>query len=265
MSLTRIKAIILQEIYITRHSLEVFIDLFYFSIITVIIWGLISLYLNTNGTSTNQLTGYSLLTGMILWEVIRVIQYSVSVGALWNIWSRNLSNMFMSPLSLIEYMVAGLISGILKALLTLLIISFISILLFKFNIFQIGILNLFIYFINLTLFSWAIGIIILAFIFRYGTRIQALAWGAVFIFQPLTGAFFPIEILPIALQKIAYFIPATHVFESARTNLINPSTDWNQIGIMSIENIIYLIISLLFFNKMFNKSKETGQFAKNES
>lgn len=264
MSLSRIKAIIIQEIYITKHSLEVLMDLFYFSIITVIIWGLISLYLNADGTSNNQLTGYSLLTGMILWEVIRVIQYSVSVGALWNIWSRNLSNMFIAPLSLKEYLIAGLISGIIKALFTLFIISFISTFLFKFNIFQIGILNLSIYFINLTLFSWAIGIIILAFIFRYGTRIQALAWGVIFIFQPLTGSFFPIKILPTILQKIAYFIPATHVFESARTNLINPSTNWNHVGIMSIENIIYIIFSLWFFNKMFNKSKETGQFAKNE-
>lgn len=244
--------------------MEVVVDLFYFSIITVIVWGLISLYLNANGASTGQLTGSSLLTGMILWEVIRVIQYSVSVGALWNIWSRNLSNMFIAPLSLREYLIAGLISGIIKALFILIIISFISIFLFKFNIFQIGILNLSIYFINLTLFSWAIGIIILAFIFRYGTRIQALAWGAIFIFQPLTGAFFPIKILPIALQKIAYFIPATHVFESARANLIYPSINWTQVGIMSIENIVYLIISLWFFNKMFNKSKETGQFARNE-
>ncbi len=262
MSLTRIKAIIMQELFITKRAVEVIVDLFYFSIVTVIVWGLISLYLNDK---SSQLTGYSLLTGMILWEIIRVIQYSVSVGALWNIWSRNLSNMFITPLSLKEYMIAGLISGIIKALLTLFIISFISISLFKFNIFQIGILNLSIYFINLTLFSWAIGIIILAFIFRYGTRIQALAWGAIFIFQPLTGSFFPIKVLPIALQKIAYFIPATHVFESARANLIDPSTNWTQIGIMSIENIIYLIISLWFFNKMFNKAKDTGQFAKMES
>lgn len=261
MSLTRIKAIIMQEIYITKHSMEVLIDLFYFSIITVIVWGLIASYLKT---PSNQLTGYSLLTGMILWEIIRVIQYSVSVGALWNIWSRNLSNMFIAPLSLKEYMIAGLISGIIKALLTLLLISFISAFLFKFNILQIGILNLFIYFINLTIFSWAIGVIILAFIFRYGTRIQALAWGVIFIFQPLTGSFFPIKILPMFLQKIAYFIPATHVFESARTNLIDSSTNWNSVGIMSIENIAYAIIALWFFNKMFNKSKETGQFARNE-
>lgn len=261
MSLIRIKAIIMQELFITQRAIEVIIDLFYFSIITVVVWGLISLYIQDESA---KLTGYSLLTGMILWEVVRVIQYSVSVGALWNIWSRNLSNMFIAPLSLKEYMIAGLISGIIKALLTLFIVAFISIFLFKFNIFQIGILNLSIYFINLTLFAWAIGIIILAFIFRYGTRIQALAWGAIFIFQPLTASFFPIKVLPIMLQKIAYFIPATHVFEAARTNLRNPSTNWGVVELMFVENIVYLIISLWFFNKMFNKSKETGQFAKNE-
>lgn len=261
MSLSRIKAIIMQELYITKHSLEVIVDLFYFSIITVIAWGFISIYLT--GTS-NKLAGHYLLIGMILWEIIRIVQYSISVGALWNIWSRNLSNMFITPLSLVEYMTAQLISGIIKALVIFLIISIISTFLFNFNIFQLGVINLLIYFLNLTIFAWAIGLVILAFIFRYGTRIQALAWGLVFIFQPLTAVFFPVKILPIILQKISYFIPATHIFEAARGNLVNPSTNWNLINLAFIENIIYLVISLWFFNFMFNKSKETGQFSRNE-
>ncbi len=261
MSINRIKAIIIQELYITKHSLEVIVDLFYFSIITVIAWGFISLYLTG---ASNRLAGHYLLIGMILWEIIRIIQYSTSVGALWNILSRNLSNMFIAPLSLAEYMTAQLISGIIKALVLFLIISTLSTFLFNFNIFQLGMINLLIYFLNLTMFAWAIGLIILAFIFRYGTRIQALAWGLIFIFQPLTAVFFPVKILPTILQKISYFIPATHIFEAARGNLTNPSINWGLINLAFLENIAYLVFSLWFFNFMFNKSKETGQFSKNE-
>ncbi|MDO8582988.1 MAG: ABC transporter permease [bacterium] len=260
MSLSRIKAIIMQELYITQNSIEVMVDLFYYSIVTVIAWGFISLYLA--GTS-NKIAGH-LLIGMILWEIIRIVQYSISVGALWNIWSKNLSNMFIAPLSLAEYMTAQLISGVVKALAMFLVISTLSTFLFNFNIFQLGIANLLIYFLNLTIFAWAIGLIILAFIFRYGPRIQALAWGLIFIFQPLTAVFFPVKILPTILQKLSYFIPATHIFEAARGNLTNPSINWNLISIAFLENIVYLIVSLWFFNFMFNKSKESGQFAKNE-
>lgn len=261
MSITRIKAILLQELYITRHSLEVLVDLFYFSLITVVVWGLISIYLSGE---RNVISARYLLIGMILWEVIRVVQYSISVGALWNIWSRNLSNMFIAPLSMKEYLIASLISAVSKTLLIFIAISLIASIVFNFNILGLGLLNLIIYFINLIIFAWAVGLIILAFIFKYGTRIQALAWGIVFIFQPLSASFFPVKILPEFLQKISFFIPATHVFEGARANLTSSFTNWGQVGVMSFENIIYTIISLWFFNKMFNKSKETGQFARNE-
>lgn len=261
MSLNRIKAIILQELYITRHSLEVIIDLFYFSIITIIVFGFVSLYLSG---AANTLTAHYLLFGMILWEIIRITQYSISVGSLWNIWSRNLSNMFVAPLSLKEYMIASMIAGAVKTLIILLLIGFLSIVVFQFNIFQAGLINLFFFFINLTIFAWSIGFVILGFIFRFGTRIQALAWGLVFIFQPLTAAFFPVTILPQPLQWLAYLLPPTYVFEGARASLTNPAINWTQIAIAFGENIIYLILSIGFFSFMFQKSKDIGQFAKNE-
>jgi len=261
MSTQRIKAIILQELYITKHSLEVIIDLFYFSVITIIVFGLVSVYLS--GTN-NPLSAQYILVGMILWEIIRVTQYSISVGALWNIWSRNLSNMFVAPLTLSEYMLAAMIAGLIKTGIILVIISVIAAFLFRFNILNIGIVNLLLAFVNLTIFAWSVGIIILAVIFRYGQRIQALAWGLVFLFQPLTAAFFPVSVLPEPLRLLAYVFPPTYVFEAARVALINPSVNWNTMGISFAQNIIYFLLSLWFFNYMFNKSKDIGQFAKNE-
>lgn len=177
MSTQRIKAIILQELYITKNSLEIIIDLFYFSVITIIVFGLVSVYLA--GTNS-PISAQYILVGMMLWEIIRITQYSISVGALWNIWSRNLSNMFVTPLTLSEYMLATMIAGIIKTGIILVLISVIAVFLFKFNILSIGIVNLLLALVNLTIFAWSVGIIILAVIFRYGQRIQALAWGLVF-------------------------------------------------------------------------------------
>ncbi|MBI4089590.1 MAG: ABC transporter permease [Candidatus Levybacteria bacterium] len=261
MSRSRIYAIIIQELFITRNSLEVIIDLFYFSIINIVAFGFVSVFLTSR---TNPIVAHYLLTGMILWEIIRVTQYSISVGALWNIWSRNLSNMFVAPLTLKEYMVAAMISGGIKSVLILIAISLIAKFMFSFDIFALGMLNLFFYFINLTIFAWTAGIIILGLIFRFGTRIQALAWGLIFLFQPLTAVFFPVKILPDVFQKIAYFLPPTYIFEAARINLTNPTTQTEHISIAFLQNIIYLLVSLLFFNYMFTKSRKTGQFAKNE-
>ena len=262
MSIQRIKAIVLQELYITKHSLEVIIDLFYFSIVTIVVFGFVSVYLSGAANST---AAYYLLIVMVLWEVIRITQYSISVGSLWNIWSRNLSNMFIAPLSVSEYMIAEMVSGAVKTIIILIVISLISYVVFDFNIVRIGLINLSFFFINLTIFAWSVGIVILAVIFRYGTRIQALAWGLVFLFQPLTAAFFPVNVLPEFLQTIAWVLPPTYVFEAARANIVDPSIDWSFTLIAFAQNIVYFLISIWYFHVMFNKAKETGQFAKNET
>src|SRR3990167_4259508 len=109
MSLNRIGAVLLQEFFITKRSLEVILDLFFFSIMTVVVFGFVSLFLT--GTLKTPSASY-LLLGIILWEVIRINQYSISVGSLWNVWSKNLSNMFISPLSIREYIFAHMVSGV---------------------------------------------------------------------------------------------------------------------------------------------------------
>jgi ABC-2 type transport system permease protein len=261
MSIKRISGILLQEYYITKRSLEVMVDVVFFPLINIIVFGFLSLYLSGKG---NPESAYPLLLGMILWQLLYITQYSISVGSLWSIWSRNLSNLFISPISVLEYNVAFVISGSLKAFIVFLSSAVLSLYIFHFNIFQLGFLNLLLFFINMVLFGISTGLIIIGLIFRYGTRIQALAWGVTFLFQPLTAAFFPVSVLPFPLREIAYLFPATYVFEAARAAIHNPTVNWQLIGIALIENAIYMIVCTWIFKRLFAKSKEIGQFARNE-
>jgi ABC-2 type transport system permease protein len=157
-----------------------------------------------------------------------------------------------------------MVSGVAKTLLIFLLISLLALIFFDYNIFELGSVNLFFFFVNLIIFSWVIGIAVLGAIFRFGTRIQALAWGLIFLFQPLTASFFPAETLPSFLQKVAFALPATYIFEAARKSLVDPTTHWDLITIAFLLNVVYFAASLYFFNYMFRKSKESGQFARNE-
>ncbi len=259
--LNRIIAIMQQEYFITKRSLEVIFDLFIFSSITVTVFSFVSRYL---AGSSNPTGAYYLIIGLVLWEIIRIGQYSITVSVLWNVWSRNLSNMFVTPLSTIEFFLALMISSLFKCAIVLAILIFIVYFTAGFNVLQIGLLNLVLSFINLIIFSWAIGIFLTGVIFRFGTRIQAMSWGFIFLFQPLTASFFPISILPKPLQVISYYIPATHVFENARKNLNTTTTDWGSFFFALFLNMIYLVFSWLLFYYFYKKSLETGQFARNE-
>lgn len=258
----RIKAVLLQEYFVTLRSMEVIMDIIFFPVMTIVLFGFLSTYLT--GTA-DPLVGHSVLMGMLLWEVVFITQYSVSVGSLWNIWSRNLSNMFITPLDIKEYVFAHILSGSIKALVVFLTTSILSIFIFHFNIFQLGFLNLFLFYINLVIFALSIGIAILGIIFCFGTRIQAFAWGLLPMFQPLTAALYPVSVLPSPLKEIAYIFPPTYIFEAARASLRTGLIRWDLIATAFGINIIYLISGILFFRWMFRQSRESGQFARNES
>ncbi len=262
MSLRKIYAIVLQEIYITRHSFEVIMDLGFFSLVSTIVFGFVAVWLA--GSASRESALY-LLIGLNFWNIVTVVSYSVAVGSLWNIWSRSLNTLFVSPISMKEYMMAHVISAAIKAFIIVGTTLLITSALFKFNMFSLGWTNISLMFINLFIFACSVGFATLGLIFRFGTRIQALAWSIASLFQPLTAALYPVKVLPPALQSFAYLLPPTYVFEAAREYFKSGNIHWDLYGISFVVNILYLVISLAIFWVLFSQSKETGQFAKNES
>jgi ABC-2 type transport system permease protein len=260
-SVDRIRAVLLQEAFITLRTVEVMIDLPFWSLMTVIVFGFVTKFLSSVMSPT---IAQYLYMGTLMWEIVRITQYSMSVGALWNVWSRNLSNMFITPLSMREYVVAQMLSGVIKAIVLFTVITTVAAVLFDFNLYSIGLGNLALQFINLVCFAYSIGLFILGIILRLGPRIQALAWGLILIFQPLTAAYYPLDVMPPALQTVARALPPTYVFEAARASLTEPAIQWDYVAIAAAENLVYFGLSVWFFRYMYRRSRQTGQFARNE-
>ncbi|MDQ6673562.1 MAG: ABC transporter permease [Chloroflexota bacterium] len=261
MSLERVKAVLLQEVYITLRSMEVLVDLPFFSLMTVVVFGFVTKFLSS---VMNPTVAQYLYLGTMMWEITRVAQYSMSLGALWNVWSHNFSNMFITPLSMPEYILAQILSAAVKALLLFAVVAVVAAVVFDFNILHMGFGNLALLFLNLLCFGYSMGLVILGIILRLGTRIQALAWGLVLIFQPLTAAYYPLSVMPPPLQAVARLLPPTYVFEAARAGLLAPEIRWTDIGTAAGENVVYFGFAMWFFNYMYRRSRETGQFARNE-
>jgi ABC-2 type transport system permease protein len=261
-SAERIRAVVLQEVFITGRSVEVMVDLPLWSLMTVIVFGFVTRFL---ASVMNPTYAQYLYLGTLLWEIMRIAQYSMTLGALWNVWSRNFSNMFITPLSMLECVVAQMISALVKALFLFSIIGVIAAAIFDFNVFSMGTATLSLGFVNLLWFGYTTGLFILSIIFRLGTRIQALAWGLLLVFQPLTAAFFPLSVMPPALQAVALAFPPTYVFEAARAGLSAPDVvHWDWFFIAGLENVVYFGLAAWFFQYMYRRSRETGQFARNE-
>jgi len=262
MNLLRIKGIVIQNLFYLRHSLEEFVETFFWPAIDVIIWGFMTTYFTQLKGSLFQVIGF-LMAGLILWNIVWRAQQDISMSLLKNVWSKNILNLFSTPLTPGEFVVATMILGLFKIFLTLSVISALAFFLYYFNIFSLG-FYLLPFFVNLIAFAWASGIFITGLIVRFGMRIQSFAWSLITLFQPLSAVFYPISILPSFLQKIAWFLPSAHIFEGMREVLKNGMVSSEHLFWAFGLNLIYLILADWFFIFMFEKAREKGKLAKVE-
>ena len=139
----------------------------------------------------------------------------MAVGFIDELWCRNLINLFSTPLTLAEYMAGLLTVCLMKVMVGLMAASAIAWAAYSFDI--IPWLPKFIpYMANLLLFALALGIAITGMIFRYTTKVQALAWGFAGLLMPVSCVMYPISSLPKWLQDIAWAMPTAHSFEGMR-------------------------------------------------
>lgn len=256
----RIRAVLLHAWYHLNHSVETWVDLFWFSLINIFVFGLITVYFLQG---ENIASGYMLM-GLILWGVLYIGQYSITVGALWEIWSKSFTSLFISPLTMEEFIFGHMIGGLLKSITVLLFTGIICLIFYNYSIFALGWI-LIIFVAELLVFSWSSGIFLLALIIRFGTTIQPLAWGLIYLVQPLSAVFFPVAILPSSVRWISWGIPATYVFEAAREKLGLGIINWQFILISTTLNLFYLFLSFWFIRSMLEHGKKTGSFARMEN
>jgi ABC-2 type transport system permease protein len=144
----------------------------------------------------------------------------VSLTFFEEMYSRNLGNLFVSPLRAWELIAGQLVLSLLRTLIGVGAACAFAWLLFHYSIFSLG-LPLLAFFVNLIVCGWAIGLAVSGMVLRWGLGAEELAWAAVFLLAPVSGVYYPIAVLPGWLQVIAHLIPTSYVFEGMRALLLD--------------------------------------------
>lgn len=264
MNISRIKAIVMRHLYLYKgRSLPRFLDIFFWPVMTLLTWGFLSVYLQgakiSGGSGINFLS--VILGAAILWEIIIRAQQAISIYFLEDVWEKNFLNIFVSPLTLGEFFVASVILGLIRIIIVCIVLFLVSILIYNFNIFSLG-LPLIGYIGNLFMFGLAVALFINAVILRFGTSAQVLAFGIIFLIQPISAVFYPISILPIWAQYTAKLLPISYVFEDMRATIAGNAFDTKSFLIALGLNIFYLVLAWIFFTGMFKSIKKKGLLLK---
>ena len=260
MKFYRIKALIIRNLYLYPRSFPRLMDVFLWPILELLVWGFLSVYLEKlNLNSVNILS--ILLGALIFWELLSRSQNAVTIAFLEDVWEKNLLNLFVTPVKVIEYALSTVVLGLIRIVIQAVILGIIAFVFYNFNIFQFGFYTL-PFIVSLLIFGWAMGLFIVAVILRFGTTAQVLAFGIVFLVQPFSAVFYPVSALPKVLQWVAYILPSTHVFEGMRTVIATGTLPVSTMLYSYGLNIIYIGLVFWFFFAMFKKVKEKGLLLK---
>ena len=255
MSIRRIWAVFLRYFYLFM-KLDHIADLFYWPALEILLWGITSVWIQQqNGAVPN--IALAVLTGLVFWQIVWRGNYEVTVNLLEEFWSRNLVNLFSTPLKVTEWMTSIMLVGLVKITCSMLFGALLVWLLYALNVFSLG--WAFLPFLaSLTLSGWFMGFFSAAIIVYYGKRVQMLAWMMAYVFAPFSAIYYPLDALPHWAQIVAAGLPTTYIFEGMRKilteRIFSTSTFLISLGL----NLVYLFSSMALFKVMFEKSREKG-------
>ncbi len=257
MNAGRVYALVLRYFYLYRSSVPRLLEQLYWPVVDILVWGFVTIYLRQfEGALPNFLAYF--LGGLILWDVLFRSQVGVSVAYLEEVWSRNLLNLFVSPMRPSEFIAASMGIAILRVAFTTLVTLSIAYLFYGFSALVMG-AWLGGFMLSLMLMGWSLGIFISSLIMRFGQGAESLAWGLIFLIQPVAAVFYPVSVLPPFLQPIAHAIPAAHIFEGMRQVLDGAGPPTGHLMAAYGLNVIYLAGALAFFYWTLAEARREGR------
>jgi len=253
-SVGRISALVVRYLYLLKGSWPRVLELAYWPTVQMILWGLINRFLAGQSEWLAQAAGL-FIAAVLLWDVLFRAQLGVSVVFLEEMWSRNLGQLFVTPLRPWEWVLALMAISLLRTLIGVGAAALLAIVLYQYSIFDMG-LPLLAFFANLLVMGWAIGLVVVSLVLRYGLGAEGLAWALIFALAPISGIYYPVSVLPGWIQPIALALPSAHVFEGMRGLMIQHEFIWSHFYWAAGLNGLYLLLGGLVFLWSFHVARQ---------
>jgi ABC-2 type transport system permease protein len=255
-SLRRIGAMGLRYLYLLRSSWTRIVELAYWPLMQMILWGFMTQFLLTAESPVIKAAGM-LIAAVLLWDVMFRSNIGVAVSFLEEMWSRNLAQLFVSPLRPYEWALSLLFISLVRTIVGVIPAALLAIPLYSYSIFDMG-LPLIAFFMNLMIFGGAIGLAVSALVLRFGMGAESLAWVGIFLVAPISGIYYPIAILPDWLEPIAWALPSAHVFEGMRAVLTDGVFQMDLFVNALMLNALYLTAGFAIFLYVFRLARIKG-------
>jgi ABC-2 type transport system permease protein len=255
LSMRRIKGVVMQQAFVMKHSPLRLMEMLYWPLIEVVLWGFIASYLDGRARLPG---GVAILLGaVVLWDVCFRTQQELAMSQLMDMWDRSILNLYASPMRQSEYVIGAILFSFVRVLFGTTLLALFVALSFDFSILDTG-ATLVPAFLILLGFGWGLGLLIRATVLRFGSNAEVLAWSLALLIQPAAAVFYPVKSLPEWLQPISRAIPVSHVFEAARAFLAREEVLWGKLATGAALDLVYLAAGALVLSLAYRSVRTRG-------
>jgi ABC-2 type transport system permease protein len=256
MQFYRIKAVMARHVLQMVKDIAKMLDMLYWPLVDIVLWGFTTLWFESSGGATGQM-GLMVLTGLVLWGVIWRANIDISLCFLEELWSKNLVNLFSTPITLVEWSIGMMLLGLVRSVFIFFYAATLVNVFYGWNVMSLG-FSLFIFFFLLLISGWSIGFFIAGFLAYCGQRIQSFVWAIGWIFSIIGAVFYPLEVMPQWVKVISSLFPISYIFEAMRLLVSTGVVSYTHLKMACILNLFYFFLALFFFKVMFDKSRARG-------
>ncbi len=256
MNLVRVAAVVRRHWIVLVRSPHRWFEISFWPVMDVLLWGALGVFIAKQNASSQSTTPY-LLAGITLFWTFTQAQFSIALGVNEETWTRNILNVFTTPVKEAEYLLGIAIFGLLKLLLCLLTLSFATALLFGFDLSEVGWSAIPIVAL-LVINGWALGLIAVGLVLRFGQSAEILIWGLNYMFLAFSGVFFPASALPPGFRQVASTVPTSSLFAAMRKSLDGGGISWGSLGLSALASFVLLGLATLFAVRLLRVFRTRG-------
>lgn len=255
LAIERIFALLMRYFFLLRSSWPRLLEIAYWPTVQMIIWGFTSIHFSHAGPELTA--GGILISAVLIWDSLFRSHISYTLSFLEEMWSRNLANLFVSPLRPWELILALATISMIRTLIGMIPAALLAIPFFGVSVFELG-LPLLGFFLNLVFTGWAISQVVTGILLRFGLGAESLTWMLPFLLAPFSCIYYPLETLPDWMQSVAACLSTTYVFEGMRALILRqewmPELLWKALSL----NLLYFLFGLFAFWFSLRSARQRG-------
>lgn len=242
----RVAAVVIRHWYATWRSPHGFLDVAIWPVFDMLLYGSIAMYVRqAEGTPASTRTALAVVAGIIMWHVMYQAQLAVSKSFFEEIYARQLPSLLTTPLRPVEWLLGVALQGLIKVGVGVAAVAAAAALLWSFDITGAGLAILPVM-VLLLLTGWAVALVVMGVVMMLGSGTETLAYTLLFIVMPLSGAFYPVSVLPEAIRYVSALLPTTYTFSAGRSVANGDPAPWAEIGLAALATAALVGAALAF-------------------